>query len=505
MIRFLQPPLRYPKFYLKEFPFHLNKKAVERVRSIGRFLGIMLLTAIIGYIVLDNFAPLGIKTHYVLGNTIHISDPGPKTRVKINVVNEHKMFYQLHDLIYFTTVMPFAYDKATVRIVFQNPYPDQTLFMGFQDRETWHYDTTPIDVPFLNDSSWYTLGKNSPILYQRKQHYGTVDDFLKNPPKDALIGTYAYDTGIGKDPVQIANYRSTLQDTVIDSPLRGNHVLYTYLHNEPFKMIIEKQDLNWYEDPDPMTIKVYKDKDLVYQITTDDDGIQNASHKTLPPQEIYIQNPGPDLPENGVYKIIINANTDTLIKKISTNLHKIVFAGSLFLAGNHQVYPSVASTSATHIYTDALSLSATTYHTAGIQNIIVGNQILPIQSIHQPTIITPQEKISKVIIPQNDIVLNGFQGYFAFNQDQFFNPTPYHILPLTNPADVQLVDYVLTDYTQSSKTGGWQVAEKTFDIRSAVMKNGRLSWVINAPNLNENNHQILIGSIEVTLYKNPWL
>src|SRR6185369_8271586 len=357
MSRWLQPPRRI--LYLKEFPIHLTKETVQKIRIIGQFLGIILLTAFIAYIFLNNITPFGVTTHYTLQqNTANISDPGPKNRVDVEEKNGIKIFHQKHDLIYFNTKMPFIFDDATVKITFRNDSPDQTLSLGFQDQSRYHYDTQLIDVPLLNTLSWNTIGMTSPILYQRKLHFGTVDDFLAHPPKDALIGTYAYDNDFGASTQQLPNYQPATTDTVIDTPLRGKHTMYLYLHHEPFHITIEKQDLNWYEDPDPMTVNIYKDGDLVNQTFVDDDGITDNSQKTLPPQVVEIKNPGPGLPEDGIYKIVIDASSDTIIKKISTNLHKIVFAGSLFPAANHESYGTViASTSATTVYTDALLLS----------------------------------------------------------------------------------------------------------------------------------------------------
>lgn len=506
MRRFLQPPKRPSLHYLKNLPFHLNQRSMYKMRIVGQFLGIVILTAVIAYTVLNNFAPLGITAHYSLmeGNNNNF-ELGPKDRINKVTKDGQTTIHQTHDLIYFTTDMPFYFDKATVRLTFKNPDPNQTISLGFHDQNIWHYDTQVFDVPYLNNLSWVRTG-DAPILYQRKKYFNNVDDFFKNPPKDVLIGTYAYDTTIGDIPTKISDYEPATQETIIDTPLRGKHILYAYLENEPFSMTIQKQDLNWYEDPDTMTVNVYKDQNLVFQVIADDDGISDNSKKTLPPQEIEIKNPGPDLPENGVYKIVIEATGDTIIKNIKTNLHKIVFANSIFPAANNLVYwPTVTDTIATTLYTNALILSGTTYHGAGLQNIFVDNHILPITGVKNFYFITPQEYISKIVVPQSDVILNGFQAFFSFNQDQFFDPTPYHIVPINSKSDVDLVDYIVTDYIPSETNGQWQTAERTFDIHSAFIKDKKLSWVIVAPKLQENNREIIIGDIDITLYKNPWL
>src|SRR5690242_14800654 len=109
MIRFLQPPIK--RLYLKEFPFHLNEKAKHRVKLAGEFSGIVVLTAFLVYVFLNNITPFGITIHYsLLQNSPNLSNPGPKNRVKIENTNGQLTFHQLHDLVYFTTAMPFQFD-----------------------------------------------------------------------------------------------------------------------------------------------------------------------------------------------------------------------------------------------------------------------------------------------------------------------------------------------------------------------------------------------------------
>jgi hypothetical protein len=264
--------------------------------------------------------------------------------------------------------------------------------------------------------------------------------------------------------------------------------------------------LNWYIGKDTMDIKVYKDTSLVYENSIDDDGIIDNSKKVLLPQKIEIKNSGTHSPENGVYKIVISASSDTVIKKISTNLQKIVFANSIFPISNSNVYPSiVSSTSATTVYTNALALSATTNHMEGYQNILVGDNILGISTINKSAYLPPENNITKIVIPKNDVVINGIMGYFAFSEDQFFFPNKNYILPISKKEDINLVDYILTDYKAPKVNEEWKVNEYNYNLSSANIKDGKLSWIIKAPKLKESNNNIIIKDIQVTLHKSPWI
>ena len=502
---------------------------VNKIRLLGKFFGIILLVSLSAYVLINNFSPFGVTSEYSLTDIKNPLVLGPKNRVTTKNINGQNAFVQTNDLVYFLTSMSFNFDSATVRITFQNPDPEQTISLGFQDQDTWHYATQLIDAPLLNSLTWEKIGKN-PTLYQRNPKFTSVDKFLLSPPKDSLIGTYAYDTDLAKsDLVTIPGYSASTSesnsaaanmDTVINTPLRGRHVMYVYLHNEPFIMTIKKQDLNWYPDPDVMNINVYKDNNLVHSSQIDDDGITDASKKVLPPQEVTIKNSGPGLPENGVYKIILDANSDTVISQIKTNLHKIVFQGSIFPANNSDSYPGLtkaksesnsaaadleASSSGTILFTNALTLSALTYHNSGKQKITIGDSILDVNALKTEAVMAPKDTLSKVVIPKNDVILKAFQGFFAFSPDEFFVPLQYHVIPITGKDDIDLSDYILTNYTPSKESGDSRIAEYTFNLFPANIKNGKLSWIIKSPGLVDNNRQIIIKNIEVTLKKKGFL
>jgi hypothetical protein len=138
--------------------------------------------------------------------------------------------------------------------------------------------------------------------------------------------------------------------------------MYVYLNHEPFNMSFTKQDLNWYSDPDAAKISVYKGKDKVFDATIDDDGNSTSNQKPGFKQTVNIKNPGPGLPESGVYKIVIDAPDDSIITNITTNLHKIVFEGPLYVADNRAVYGGIPKTNPTKLVTNAQSISFRSDH-----------------------------------------------------------------------------------------------------------------------------------------------
>lgn len=498
-------------------------------QRISKLIFLCLSFGVIIYVLIGNFAPFGITEAYSKIDLKNITALVPGDRVSAFQENNETLYKQTSDLIYFSTNMPFKFDTAKMKVTFKNINEEQQLLVGYQDQVQWHYESKLIDAPFMDLQSWSRTGTNS-MLYQKINSYNSVEDFLGNPPKGKTIGSFNFDTNtLGLSKVSISNYQPKTTDTLITTPLRGKHIIYAYLKNERYKMTITKQDLNIYDDPDPVTITIYKDKDIVYKLTAEDDGVSDTSGKVFPAQEIYIENPEAEFPEEGVYKIVIDTTQDVVIKSIKTNFHKIVFEGPIYPIENNEVFPRIAEkTVPTKLFTNAKSITARTFHNPALQEIKVASESadilaspiptpkarnnqpvasdsasFKIDTLHQDVTVPLEYPISQILFPKSDVMVNGFLGYFAFEKDQLFYPTAYSVLPITKKEDIEKVDYILTDYSSPTIDGEWKVAEVGFDLSNAVIKNGKLSWLIRAPGLKENGREIIIKNIEVELTKKP--
>jgi hypothetical protein len=495
---------------------------IKFTRSI-KYLFVIFSISLIGYLILANYAPFGITKRYTSIDGAKITELGPKNRVEKSTLNSDVVYHQFDDLIYFSTSMPFKFDTATVKITYKNQSPDQLLYLGYQDQDTWHYDLKLIDDPSFRDLNWPKVGV-SPYLYQKLSDYSSIDQFLNNPPKDKVIGLIHYDKGFSDlSNIKLSNYQKKNQTTLIQTPLRGKQIIYTYLENEPFVLDFEYYDLNQYPEPDNFDVNIYKNQQLVFQHSNIDTQSDQTVGNVSPKRSVHIQNPGPELPENGVYKIVIDAPIDIVIVNIKTNLHKLVFQGPLNPIENNEIFPRIVSaTKPTTLFTNALTLTAKTYHEQALQEIKVASdsavidlkvqtkskakQSYPTLSLkeinHEESIILPLP-LTQIFIPLSDVIIDGNLGYFAFSKDQFFVPTSGYIVQVTDPSDLQAVDYVLTNYSPPKLDGEWLVSDTHFNLSDATIQNGKLSWLIKAPQLKDSNHQILIKNIEVILTKKP--
>ncbi|MDB5178658.1 MAG: hypothetical protein JWN01_601 [Patescibacteria group bacterium] len=454
---------------------------------------------LVGYILFVNAMPLGVSYDFKPGNK-NVSSLGPGTRVE--TLNRSQRLIQ--DLAYFTSNMTFLFEHARVRMAIKTSDVNQVAWLGYKDQQAWHYNNQVISAPFIDSLGWARVGEG-PYLYQKQPSYKSYADFMANTPRDKFIGVYNYsDTALRQSKADMSGYKPATAETVVSTPIRGKVTMYAYLANEPFRLAVEKRDLNWYKDPDVATVKVYKDTDKVFETTIGDDGNTNDDHHPGASQQADIKNPGPGLPEAGVYKIVIDAPDDSIITKIATNMHKITFEGPLHLAGNHEVYGDVVPpTASVDIFTNATDVSAQAFSRSA-QTLIAGGKSVPLTQSQTFINLASTPQISAIKAPKSDIVINGV-GYFAFSQDQFFEPTPYHILQITGPKDLEKVDYVLTNYKPPKQLGdGWVEVEREFDLSGAVVQKGKLSWVISAPGLADNKRSIEIKDIQMTLTKKGW-
>jgi hypothetical protein len=467
-------------------------------RLISRIIAIGIVVTIFGYLAIANTTPFNIAKSYTSNNknTFLIS---PRNRAEIH----NGVTKQIDNLIYFNSKMPFSFDLAKVKIYLKNNSSQQEVRLGYKDQLEWHYSSQIIDSPMLDSLKQQRIG-SGPYLYQKTSTYKSVDDFFKNPPKNKVVGVADYkNTDFLQPNIVLPNYRPSSTKTRIDVPLRGKTVMYAYLNHEPFSMSFTKRDLNWQSDPDAVKISVYKGKDKVFVAAIDDDGNSTSNHQVGHPETVEIKNPGPGLPEPGVYKIFIDATDDSVITNITTNLHKLAFEGPLYAADNHEVYGDLAAkTKATYLNTNAPYLSFRSDHEQS-KTATVDKQVVKITKPNQVFDANNPAPSTNITVHASDMIING-NGYFAFAPEQFFVPSPYRILPINSAEDIAKVDYILTDYKTPKHEGEWLVAEREFDLHDAVIKKGQLSWLLSAPGLKENNRTVEYKQIDMTLTKKGW-
>ncbi len=461
----------------KEIEHYLTEP--KHVRIIKKLAILFSITIIIYLVTLNFFVDKEFNYHYNIGSQEnHLS---PLTRIsEAKTINNTTYKELTHNLVYFNVDIPKNSKTITIRTRLKpSSYENEKISLGAKDQEYWHYKYNLIYNKNINLTNYNYLDniytKNEPITQEQ----------LKNK-KNIVIAT---DQEISLIPNIILNYKNTT--TTINTTLRGKHDFYFYTE-EPLKLEVKKQDINWYNNSDELTISVYDiNNNQIINTTIPDDGITTVNKE---PAIIQSTNLTKKL-NPGIYKLSFS-NFDGLIKEIKINTNKIV-AKKLFLADNN-IYQNQTIIPTT-IYTQSKNIKLLTYHKAGLQNITYNNKTFNF-NIEDEKIDLHLDGETNLTFPKNDIIIEA-TSYLSFNKENYFEPFTQTITSLDN---YKQADYILTTYKQPIKDNGWIITETTFNLDNLYIKNNKLSLVFNIPHLGKEeykNYTIPVDYINITISK----
>ena len=443
------------------------------------------------------FAPFGaeVKYTYSLKNNPEImSDLKPIEEVNF-LVKEGNNYLQIPEFVMRNNKVQFSLKlptkevkQANVKMRFKSDDNDE-LKVGLRSNPKENFQYKILDNKILGNLTWERNQEGNLCFWQKYKNYDSIQELIDRPSKDQVISQYLYDIN---QEFKIKDYQKSDEEFVIDSPLRGSHTFYTYIKNEVLDFTIEKQDRNVYKGKDELEINVFKGREKIYSLTIEDDGIVDKSGNKKQPQIAHIEIP--DLKE-GVYKIQLlykGTGDDSLITKISTNQHLLVFEKKMFILGNE---PST-------IWTNSKEINAQTYHSESCQTLKINDtQDLEIKERAKTFTAAMDKNLNKIYSPKNDIIITSDDGYFSFTPESFFNPRPYNTVEFHNDIDLETVDYIIADYTKPKNINGWLENEVSFDISDMEIIDNTLRFVLEAPGLKADNGEIIIDLIEVSLMK----
>ncbi len=263
-----------------------------------------------------------------------------------------------------------------------------------------------------------------------------VSDFLQRPPSGSLIAI-GPTVNINTKVSPVTNKSESL---TVDRVIRGHHTFYTYVDREDLNLTITKQDLNWYEGPDILDIKIYTDDgEEINSYTVNDDGNSQRNYKIGPLQayNILLSDVEP-----GLYKIVLNGGIDFYINYLATEQDKLIVDKYIFVMSPQAIYTEARRNQI---------LKFLTYHDSASQNITITNDVTTLHvNVNQPSkwfeINLPSSDTPyKISIPKGDMIVES-SSYLAFTEDSFFNPIACEVIPLKNSLEwieSKQIDYIV--------------------------------------------------------------
>lgn len=402
--------------------------------------------------------------------------------------------------VYASVHLPGEFDTMDVHVEFQNddqPIVEVGLLVNDDPPQ---YVLEPLQNLLIDDSDWDRMEENGVVLLQREKIYGSITDFLANPPDRDTIATYHYHLD---DPYRIQDYRPSNEFATVHVPLIGYHEFYTYVKDEPLSLstpFFVEQSL---EGDRSLTILVYNEqgelvasagnhggecweapKEVCNQFGCWEDSVACAPGTPYPLGLVA------ELPE-GVYKVVLKASDRIRIRSIVTRQRFLSFVGPVHI-GPIGSWPTVT------FFTNGKHLRFYGDNGGSPERIEVGEGTVetPLAQTWYAIDVTEPGVVESVAHGSEFVIAS--DGKIAFSKDQFFDPDPAR-LNWNTDLDALDVNFVIAEYASPTKNGDWMSVGATFDLAGAVDENGVAKLVLAAPGVEELQQEIRVHAVELSL------
>jgi len=342
-----------------------------------------------------------------------------------------------------------------------------------------------------------------------KPEFSSIKEFINNLPNSNKITQFNYDLS---SYFELPYYQKSYKTIEINKSIRGKHEVYTYIgKEEDLNFTFTIQDINRHAGADVFNVTVINNKgEKVKEFSIPDDGDEKASGKVFPERNLQI------LMENipyGFYRLVINTNDDVFIKKIVTFQHLLIFKGNIYLTDNeeYKVILGDKKLEPTTLYTNGSTIRARTAHDAGLQKLEIkkekGKKInyLDINEKHTLKEFADFSDVTEISSPKNDIYIEG-DGFFAFDNNQLFNPDFGTVAQLDSVSDIEAYDYIIANYLQAKQEGDWLVAKAIVEAPFLYFHKNQditTNFIFSLPGLPENYRVLKIKEITIQFEKEP--
>lgn len=394
--------------------------------------------------------------------------------------------------------LPRKFQQLSVEMTYANANVP-VVSLGLESGPDNKFDFQTVENKILErlqaDPSWKVVQEEGTWLFQRQtvKKFDSVPSFLSELPSDR-VAQIDYNL---QPYFRLGNYQPSQKEITIKNTLRGSHQILTYIKNEPLDFTFSLQDINRADGPDPVSVSVYKDDELLLEKGLSDDGLVSATDPTSPTRSINLNLP--NLAE-GVYRIEFSADDDVVINEIHTRQSKIVFLNKLYLIGNEEYSGDLPglNLAPTTVYSDGHEVDGYTSHYRGLQEIKINGAVLNIDQTHREYIHRETGQINTgsypISLPKNDILLTS-TGVFSFRPEQFFDPNFY---PLDTNGSLSGVDYIIANYSSPVQKNGLLTASVNFDLAKGYFTGNDIRLEIGAPDVSPSN-PLKIYQIKVKL------
>lgn len=473
-----------------------------RVRKI-RIFWLILLFIILAFLLYQKISPSGYwscqrdfthKSSLFSANSC-ISSPSPKERVALGSGDP---IFMLADPLYFSIFTPRAFKQVNLKIVFRPHLSSSTpvIEAGFlADAKLWRYQLEPVYNLWLEKdfSSWQHLEQGKLSLYERKDNFSSIPDFLTawrgqgsslcTSPN--CLAVYNVDTSAFPPAISLPTGENKVSDSVFPYTLRGAHQLYVYLNGNEFQVKGKLVDRNENKDKDDVEMSLYQGKAKFASFSIADKRPESEeSGQESAAQSFQFNKEGLN---PGLYRLDIRTSDDIEISNLDINSPELSFINRIWLSGSKAI----------SLWTDVPLLQVKALSPLALQSITFGDKSFKIDDIyHQYELRANASSEKEIKVDSGGLIMAG-QGVFSSSRD-LLNPNYPH-LDRFAPSLSQL-DYVLASYSSPKVLAdGWLEADISMPASSFYREKGNYNLMVSIPglSLDKVSGMVEIKSIEL--------
>jgi hypothetical protein len=402
------------------------------------------------------------------------------------------------DSIFFALKLPFdEVDAAEVEIAYGGD-PEEFLF-GFRGNGMNAYTFKPIHKRSLDDLDWPRITEEGITLFQRKDTFSSLKDFLASLPsgqgisQPSRIAEYYYHLPQPEPEIDPALAKRTYRSP---TAFRGQHTLYAYVASDALRLSFRRLDRNRKRGPDQVNVTVYREEQPVWGIDLPDDGDETESGiHSEPKKESFTIEKG-----KGIYKVVFTCSDDVLVDGLEVNTPYLTFHDRLSMNANSESqYPQYLE-----VITNAEHPRVSVAETASAQELRVKESQDKRIYLNEPEVYRSWnlgEGRKTILVRSPGITFSEPGSFFSPPGAAFFDPFPMKCLPYSDGLLYQGIDYVLADYTVTEGDGLIASKRLFFDFPGLTVKDGVLYCCLSAPNLSSSGSTIYIEDLKVKVYR----
>lgn len=390
------------------------------------------------------------------------------------------------DPIYFSFYSARPISKLDLNIEYSGQLSPQKPIIEvgvLMDKKAGNYQLLPVENYWLSRySDWHSYSQDGVMVLDKQGNYDSVPDFLaaldrqdlsgcNNESLSSCVGTYHYDyrfdSKISVSPGEQA----------ILSPISGSHELYTAAASDNIELSFSARDFN-----------EAKDRNMIFEA-------YDLSGNKIASEEYDIPEAGSfdgrfsvdDLSQGQVIKIIIKADKNIEISKLSVNSSKLSFIGHLNLSG---------SSLDKEIFTDKpfILIQGSDPSLKGEYS-LAGEKFDVDSTYKQFSFRTSQDLPYYPVSLHYDNLEIANNGVFAFNSQALLNPNAAKVDQYFYPNSK--IQYIISRYDFPGEDNGYRLASVSLNMVGAYREKNRYQLIFSLPEpFSASSSQISIYSIK---------